>query len=280
MLDAFPPLANLVYKGPVVFAFDFGRYLVAAALVAALVWGLRRTSLRTRKIQAREATTADKRREFAQSVQTVGVYTLVSAFIIWGVDAGVLHRFDGSYGWAGDLALLAAIIVAHDAYFYWVHRAMHHPKLFKIFHRAHHRSITPTPWAAYSFAIPEAFVMIAFVPLWLLFVPTPGWVMLTWILFQILRNAMGHSGFELHPRWWLSTPITRWINTTTHHDLHHNGGFNKNYGLYFTWWDKWMGTEHPKYAERFAEVVAGDRVLPAERPTEAAGGKAAAPAAA
>jgi Delta7-sterol 5-desaturase len=53
----------------------------------------------------------------------------------------------------------------------------------------------------------------------------------------------------------LSTPLTRWINTTTHHDLHHSGGFNHNYGLYFTWWDKWMGTEHPHYAERFHTVV-------------------------
>lgn len=260
MLDAFPPLHNLLTKGPFVFAFDFGRYFVAAAVVAAIVWGLRRTALGTRKIQAREATLADQRREFAQSIQTVCVYTLVSCFIIWGVDAGVLHRFEGSYGWAGDLALLAALIVAHDAYFYWVHRAMHHPRLFKTFHRAHHRSITPTPWAAYSFAIPEAFVMIAFVPIWLFVVATPGWVMLSWILFQITRNAMGHAGFELHPRWWLSTPVTRWINTTTHHDLHHAGGFNKNYGLYFTWWDKMMGTEHPRYAERFAEVVADRRV--------------------
>ena len=256
MLDAIPPLHILLTKGPFVFAFDFGRYLIAAAVVAGIVWGLRRTSLGTRKIQAREATLADQRREFAQSVQTVGVYTLVSVFIIWGVDTGVLHRFEGSYGWAGDLALLAAIVVAHDAYFYWVHRAMHHPRLFKIFHRAHHRSITPTPWAAYSFAIPEAFVMIAFVPIWLFFVATPVWVMLTWISFQIIRNAMGHAGFELHPRWWLSTPLTRWINTTTHHDLHHSGGFNRNYGLYFTWWDRMMGTEHPHYAERFHAVVA------------------------
>jgi hypothetical protein len=33
--------------------------------------------------------------------------------------------------------------------------------------------------------------------------------------------------------------------TTTHHDLHHNGSFNHNYGLYFTWRDRIMGTEHP-----------------------------------
>ncbi len=255
MFESIPPLHILFTQGPIVFAFDFGRYLVAAAVLAIIVRGLRRTALRTRKIQPREATLADRRREFAQSVQTVGVYTAASAFIIWGVDTGVLHRFEGSYGWAGDVALLAALIVAHDAYFYWVHRAMHHPRLFKLFHRAHHRSITPTPWAAYSFAIPEALVMIAFVPIWLAFVPTPVWVMLTWVSFQIIRNAMGHAGFELHPRWWLSSPLTRWINTTTHHDLHHSGGFNRNYGLYFTWWDKCMGTEHPDYAARFHAVV-------------------------
>jgi sterol desaturase/sphingolipid hydroxylase (fatty acid hydroxylase superfamily) len=212
--------------------------------------------MKARKIQAREATAADMRREFVQSLQSVAVYVVGSCFLIWGKQHGIFHNFIGeSLGLWTDLALLAAIIIAHDAYFYWAHRTMHHPRLFKYFHRAHHRSITPTPWAAYSFAVPEAFVMFLFAPIWLFFVPTPGWVMFTWLNFQIIRNAMGHAGFEFFPRWWLSSPLTRWINTTVHHDLHHNGGFNSNYGLYFTWWDKWMGTEHPKYRQKFDEVV-------------------------
>ena len=255
MIDMFPPLANLIDKGPTIFAIDFGRYLVAASLTALVVWGLRQTRLSSRKIQAREATAADKRREFLQSIQSVLVYVVGSVFVIWGVDAGVLHRFAGSNGVGADLALIAAMIIAHDAYFYWAHRFMHHPRLFKTFHRAHHRSVTPTPWATYSFAVPEAAVMFLFVPLWLFFFPTPGWVFFIWLNFQLIRNAMGHAGFEFFPRWWLASPLTRWVNTTTHHDLHHNGSFNHNYGLYFTWWDKGMGTEHPKYAERFAEVV-------------------------
>jgi Delta7-sterol 5-desaturase len=133
---------------------------------------------------------------------------------------------------------------------------MHHPKLFKHFHRFHHRSITPTPFAAYAFAVPEAFVMALFMPFWLLFVPTSVWVIVAFLNIMIIRNAMGHAGFELQPRWWLSTPMTRWINTTTHHDLHHAGSFSHNYGLYFTWWDKMMGTEHPHYHETFENVVA------------------------
>ncbi len=260
-MSAFPPLATLQAHGLIIFAFDFGRYLVAASVVTLVVW-LMRPRWPGRKIQGREAGAADRRREFLQSVQTVMVYTLVSAFIDWGIKAGVLHRMNGGVSLPWLLALLVAMIVAHDTYFYWVHRAMHHPRLFRLFHRAHHRSVTPTPWAAYSFAVPEAFVMIAFVPLWLFFVPTPWQVTLSWLLFQIGRNAMGHAGYEMHPRWWLRSPLTRWITTTTHHDLHHSGGFNRNFGLYFTWWDRMMGTEHAHYAATFEQVVSRDAMAP------------------
>jgi Delta7-sterol 5-desaturase len=237
MTTGIPPLDILLNHGLDIVSFDLGRYLIAASITFAVVWMLRRTALKTRKIQGREATSA-------------------VCFLIWGREVGLFYSILGEgIGLWTDLFILAAIIIAHDAYFYWAHRFMHHPKLFKTFHRAHHRSITPTPWAAYSFAMPEAVVMFMFVPIWQFFVPTPGWVMFTFLNFQIIRNAMGHAGFEFFPRWWLSTPLTRWINTTTHHDLHHNGGFNTNYGLYFTWWDKWMGTEHPKYHAKFAEVV-------------------------
>lgn len=256
MIEAIPPLQILLERGQHIFAFDFGRYLIAASTTFALVALLRLTFLKTRKIQAREATFADMRREFLQSMQSVFVYVVGACFLIWGHRTGLFYNpLAGSLGIWTDLALLAGIIVAHDAYFYWAHRTMHHPRLFKTFHRAHHRSVTPTPWAAYSFAMPEAAVMFLFVPIWQFFVPTPGWVLFTWLNFQIVRNAVGHSGFEFFPRWWLSTPLTSWFNVNVHHDMHHRGGFNHHYGLYFRWWDQWMGTEHPDYRKNFDEVV-------------------------
>ena len=239
-----------------IFMFDLARYAIAAALISAIVWGLRRTRFASRKIQKREATTADLRREIGGSVQTVLVYVAVSIATIWAIKQGWMSGFRGSYGLWLDLALLAAILLVHDAYFYWAHRAMHHPKLFKSFHRFHHRTITPTPWAAYSFALPEAFVMAFFMPVWLFFVPTPGWVLFTFLAVMILRNTMGHAGLELHPRGWASHPLLKWISTTTHHDLHHAGSFNHNFGFYFTWWDKWMATEHPDYVATFDRVTA------------------------
>jgi lathosterol oxidase len=37
-----------------------------------------------------------------------------------------------------------------------------------------------------------------------------------------------------------------WITPVSHHHFHHarNRG---NFGLYFTWWDRWCGTEDPEY---------------------------------
>ena len=44
-------------------------------------------------------------------------------------------------------------------------------------------------------------------------------------------------------------PLLRWAATVTHHDLHHADA-RGNYALYFTWWDRWLGTLHPAYDTR------------------------------
>lgn len=245
------------------FTFDLARYLIAAGFVAALVWCLRRTSWASRKIQKREATWKDFRREFFASVRTVLVYTLVSIVVLWAIRHGWMRELQMSYGLGTDLLVLAAIIIAHDAYFYWAHRAMHHPKLYKTFHKFHHQTMTPTPWAAYSFALPEAFAMAIFVPVWMMLVPTPGWVVFAFLAIMILRNTMGHAGLELHARGWASHPVLKWISTTTHHDLHHCGSYAHNYGFYFTFWDKVMGTEHPDYVKVYDRVTAASPQQPA-----------------
>jgi Delta7-sterol 5-desaturase len=260
MSESTNPFTIFMEMGFRAFLSDFTRYSVAASIVAAIVWLLMQTSLKSRKIQKRKATTADVTREILQSIRSCIVYIGITVALVWGINMGYLRDVGPSFGLANDLMLLAAMILAHDTYFYWTHRAMHHPVLYKRFHLAHHRSVTPTPFAAYSFSVGEASAMGFFVLIWQIFIPTPVMVLLPFLLFQITRNAMGHAGFELMPRWWLSSRVTRWINTTTHHDLHHAGGFSHNYGLYFTWWDRLMGTEHPDYHTIFARVTAAPTV--------------------
>ncbi|RLA28266.1 MAG: hypothetical protein DRQ63_03960 [Gammaproteobacteria bacterium] len=133
---------------------------------------------------------------------------------------------------------------------------MHHRKLFRFFHRIHHKSHTPTPWAAYSFAPPEAVVEAGVLPLVALVLPMHELTAFLFVTHMIIRNVIGHAGIELFPKWWLRVPLLRWITTTTHHDLHHSTA-RYNYGLYFTWWDRLFSTEHPEYRSRFEAVTTG-----------------------
>jgi len=230
-------------------AMDLGRYVVAAGLTA-LILKLFWSGLKRRKIQTRSATPADMRREILTSLRTGVIFSLVGVGVFLGARIGIFTVYDSfKFAGMGYLSVSTlAMIVAHDTYFYWTHRAMHHPRLFRHFHRTHHQSMAPTPFAAYAFDIPEALVMGAFTPLWLVFVPMHDVGLLSFMAFMIVRNVMGHAGVELMPRGLADSRWFGWINATTHHDMHHET-FKYNYGLYFTWWDRIMGTEHPAYRE-------------------------------
>src|SRR6185436_17469816 len=82
--------------------------------------------------------------------------------------------------------------------------------------------------------------------------------LMLFLIFMIVRNVVGHLGFELWPAGFARHPLTRWNLTPTHHDLHHRFG-KENYGLYFGLWDDWMGTTRPDYAETYDRVTAKPR---------------------
>jgi sterol desaturase/sphingolipid hydroxylase (fatty acid hydroxylase superfamily) len=250
---------------PGAWLLDTGRYLVAASAMAAILalfWG---AGLAERKLQARQATGHDIRREILASLCSALVFSLMGASLVVGNRMGWMTIYKGFHQ-AGPLYLVVSValmLVAHDTYFYWTHRAMHHRWLFRPFHRTHHLSRTPTPWAAYAFAVPEAIVQGAFVPLFVLLVPMHFLGLFAFGAVQILRNVMGHAGAEIHPAAFAPGRWLGWATTTTHHDLHHEAG-RYNYGLYFRWWDKLMGTEHPGYCAKFEAVTRRTARMPAE----------------
>ncbi len=239
--------------------FEALRYLIVASAMAGLLlvfaWP---------RIQRRRPVRSDYRRELLASLRTSAVFAAVGLVTIWGQQNGWLagHVLDAS---AAYIALsLLGLILFHDTWFYWTHRAMHDRRIFPWMHRLHHRSVAPTPFAAYAFSTSEAVVQAIFFPIWMIIVPMPIGSAFAFMLFMIVRNVMGHAGHELHPRGWVDHPVLQWVNTTVHHDLHHSGNFGCNYGLYFTWWDRICGTEHPEYRARFRALT--------ERPTTVAVG--------
>jgi Delta7-sterol 5-desaturase len=238
-------------------------YAATAGVVWLAFYVLFRRRALGRKINPRPPGRGQVAWEIRQSVLSLLIFGLTSGatvFARWGGLRTRLYRPIDLHGWGWYLASIALAIAIHDAYFYWTHRLMHHPRLFRRVHRVHHLSNNPTPWAAYSFSIPEAFVQAGIGPLLVYTVPMHYSAFLAFMTWQIAFNVFGHCGYEIFPRWFLRTPVGRFLNTPTHHAMHHET-VGANFGLYFNVWDRLLGTNHPDYEDRFASVTAPARGL-------------------
>lgn len=237
-----------------------GRYLLFAGLAWLFGHVLCKRRWAARKIVPGLPSGAQQRRELAWSAFTLLVFGLVGALTIEAARKGhtrIYWRID-EHGTGWFVASIALAIVLHDTWFHWTHRAMHHPRLFVAFHRTHHRSINPSPWAAYAFAPAEALVQAAIFPLVAFVLPIHLLAFYAFMVWQLAFNVLGHAGYEYHPRWLMDSWLGRVLNTPTNHALHHATP-RGNYGIYFNVWDRLMGTNQPDYEARFRAITSRTR---------------------
>ena len=69
-----------------------------------------------------------------------------------------------------------------------------------------------------------------------------------------LNGFLNHLDIEIYPRNFNKNFIGKWLIGATHHSLHHSE-FITNYGLYFTFWDRWMKTESKNFDTVFEKVT-------------------------
>ncbi len=227
------------------------RYLVFVLLLWLVLHVLLKKRLAHRLIGA-WPTARDLRRELAYSMLTLMVFAALGVLVVAGLYSGHVHiyRQPDRYGWPWLLASLPLMLLWHDTYFYFTHRLLHTRWLLRHVHGVHHRSRNPSPWAAYAFHPLEALINGLVTPLALLVVPLHWSVLLLFSLHQIARNAHGHAAVETMPRGFVRHWLGRHFTTTTHHHLHHETA-SGHYGLWFTWWDRWLRTERADYRARF-----------------------------
>ncbi len=227
-----------------------------------------RKAMRKRKIQQATPLFRDFRREILYSLSSSIIFMLIPMLtaILPFFKFNAYHHF-GVYfhHWIFIPVFYLIMLLLHDAYFYWTHRIMHHRRLFRWFHRTHHRSVTSSPWTSFSFSPLEAMVQGAIVPIFGMIIPIPVWHVEIFFIFSLAYNVYGHLGYELYPRKFQRHWLGRWINTAVHHDLHHQRS-NSSYGLYLTLWDRMMGTMNKGYDQRFDEVTASEREVNPQLP--------------
>lgn len=192
--------------------------------------------------------------EVLYSIQTTIIFSSIFLLVVVVLRPYTsLYENIDQYGIAYYLFTIPVMFVIHDTYFYWMHRAIHHPKLFRHIHFTHHQSTNPTPLAAYSFHFSESILEGMIIPIIAFTIPVHPSALIIFLLGQFIINVYGHLGFELFPPGFQRTWIGKWINTSVAHNQHHKY-FQGNYGLYFLFWDRWMGTLRTDYDEAFDEV--------------------------
>jgi sterol desaturase/sphingolipid hydroxylase (fatty acid hydroxylase superfamily) len=229
--------------------------IVAAVFSVAWLWWQRRPGRRP-KLQARPVTGKQLGRELASTVGAVVIFGSVLP-ILFALGLGEHTRFYrhvGERGWMYFCLSIVLMLLIQDTWFYWMHRLMHHRRLFRWFHLTHHRSTNPNPWTTYAMSVLEAFVLSGSTVLMLVLVPTTGfaYVIVGWA--NVIYGVYGHLGYELYPTSMANHWLGRWINTSVAHNAHHEKS-RYNYRYYFLIWDRLMGTLDPRYAESFGGKV-------------------------
>lgn len=215
-------------------------YLVMAHRVAA--YSLRRSPPQQNLI----------RQNITLSLVSAIIFALGAAIVMIAYDQGLTQIYADShpYGAWYSIVSLLLVLILQDTYFYFLHRAFHHPRLFKWVHRGHHASGDPTPWASFAFDPPEAVLQALFFVLIVFILPLHFIILLAVLLTMTIWAVWNHLGYEFLPPAFAQHWLGKWLIGPTHHALHHRK-YQVHYGLYFTTWDRLLGTHDPEYEQRF-----------------------------
>lgn len=231
-------------------------YILFAIPFFLLFWVIGKKYFQTIRIQeVQKATNRHFRHDVLYSINSFFVFAIMDIILLNLNSKGytLIYSEIDQYGWAWAVLSFILLFLIGDAYFYWSHRIMHQPYLYKFFHRVHHESSDPSPLTAFAFHPSEAIVENLMMILLPFILPLHLGVILTFQLIDMLNNVIGHLGYEAYPNGWVRWPVFKHKTTSTHHNMHHQL-FNGNYALYFTWWDKWMKTEFTDYESRHSQI--------------------------
>jgi sterol desaturase/sphingolipid hydroxylase (fatty acid hydroxylase superfamily) len=166
------------------------------------------------------------------------IWSIYEVLYFWGVANGVIATLTLSEYPLVFLTWLLALPLLTSSHFYFIHRLLHWPPLYRTVHILHHRNIQIGPWSGLSMHPVEHVFYISSVLVHFV-IPSHPVILLLHLYSRCLGPAFSHAGFEK-----LQVGDTSIVTAADfHHQLHHHY-FECNYGTTDAPWDKWFGTDH------------------------------------
>eukprot|EP00049_Salpingoeca_infusionum_P003002 m.62187 g.62187 ORF g.62187 m.62187 type:complete len:293 (-) comp11899_c0_seq1:288-1166(-) len=179
----------------------------------------------------------------AIKVTTFNFLVITPVLLYFGYDSFAMRGTDMRAALPPWPELAIHVLVAmfvDDTGFYWNHRLLHHPRLYKHVHKMHHE-FKNVAWFTAAYAHPIEFFMSS-IPSSVgpLITGAPLSAILFWQFFRLWEAIDEHSGYIMPWSPWNLLPSIQ--DGSDRHDFHHS--HNKgNYGSLFTFWDWICGTD-------------------------------------
>lgn len=166
----------------------------------------------------------------------VTVWTGYEVLMFWAMANGYASVLVWSAHPVWFVALFLLIPIWESFYFYWIHRLLHWPPLYRRVHSVHHRNVNVGPWSGLSMHPVEHVIYLGSVLIHFI-VPANPVHILFHMQYLTLTAATTHSGFE----GLLVEDKNRLALGTFHHQMHHRY-FECNYGSLEVPWDRVFGS--------------------------------------
>jgi Delta7-sterol 5-desaturase len=240
-------LGPVVFTTLALFVIVTLRYFFFAGASYLVCYRWLRERWRERKIQPELPERQALHAEIGWSVASGLIFAVAGAAVFYAWQGGWTRIYVNvsDRGWTYLFASLGLVMLVHETYFYWTHRWLHRPRPFRRIHRVHHISTNPSPFAAFAFHPWEGVLQAGFLPLVVLVVPLHIGAFMAYLMLMTVLSVINHLGYELYPSGFDTHWLGRWIISSTHHNLHHSR-MRLNYGLYFRFWDRLVGTDSSK----------------------------------
>lgn len=243
----YSPVLILTFVGTL-FLIVLGRYLALAILYKSTL----RWFFPERKKNSPERS-AQYWREIRWSALSSLIFSLLSAACFYAYQNNLTKIYvslnDYSIGYF--FFSITIILFLYETYYYWLHRWMHKPAIYRIVHKVHHDSTDTSVFTSFSFHPLEALLQFIFIPVIIVIMPVHYYALGIVLMLMTLSAIVNHAGVEIFPKGFDRHPVGKWLIGSTHHDLHHRE-YRNNFGLYLTFWDKWMNTESKNLHNAFA----------------------------
>lgn len=214
------------------------RYVLVAGIPYLWLYVFGKEKYKTRKLQKDNPKRKQIIKEIKYSFFTLCIYSSgIWLFLYWLKHGYTLNYVEISeFGWPYFVISIMLMIIIHDTYSYWIHRLIHHKSLFKHVHLLHHKFKNPSPWSAFAFHPFESLLTLGIIPIVMFLIPWHNLALIVFITIIIVYDTFVHLGYNIR-----QLKVFKWQNTPKDHDVHHRNS-KYNFGLYFTFWDRLMGT--------------------------------------